>query len=379
MFRNILKARFLNRPNRFLMRCELEGAPIDAFLPNPGRLLELLLPDSVVYLVREAPSETRKTSFTAVAVERKGRPIMLHTHLTNQVARYLIEKGKIPGLEGACVVRAEVPVGRNRFDFLLEDEAGPVYVEVKSCTLVSEKTAMFPDAVTLRGARHLNELKDLSQKGMRTAVLFIVHWPGARLFMPDYHTDLHFARSLMEVRNDVSVIPVAVGWKEDLTLDEEVRLLSIPWDLIEEEARDRGSYLLILRLGEGLRIPVGSIGDIFFREGYYVYVGSAMTNLGKRIERHLRLRKLHHWHIDGLRAVCDVRAALAVRSSERLECAIAGAVSSIADWRVAGFGCTDCSCPTHLFGFGSDPLELGEFHRMLQYFRMDRCADRSGF
>ena len=372
LFRNILKARFLSRPNRFLVRCELEGTLVEAFLPNPGRLLELLLPDSVVYLTRGVPSETRRTSFTAVAVERENRPIMLHTHRTNDVARYLIEGGKIPGLENAHIIRAEVPVGRSRFDFLLEDETGTIYLEVKSCTLVGEKTAMFPDAVTLRGARHLHELKDLSQKGIKTAVLFVVHWPDARIFMPDYHTDLHFARSLLEVRNDIKVIPVAVKWRDDLTLDEDVRLLGIPWDFIEEEARDRGSYLLVLHLEEGRRIPVGNLGDTFFREGYYLYVGSAMANLGKRIERHLRLRKLHHWRIDELRAVSGVRAALAIRSSERLECAIAEAVSSIADWRVTGFGSTDCSCPTHLFGFRRDPLELKAFHKMLQFFRMDR-------
>jgi len=368
----------LSRPNRFLVRCELDGAAVEAFLPNPGRLLELLLPDSVVYLIKGTPSDTRRTSFTAVAVEREGRPIMLHTHLTNAAARYLIGKGRIPGLEGARVIRAEVPVGRSRFDFLLEDEAGPIYLEVKSCTLVGEKTAMFPDAVTLRGARHLHELKELAQAGMRTAVLFMVHWPLARLFMPDYHTDLDFARSLLDAREDVRVIPVAVKWREDLTLDEDVRLLDIPWNFIGEEARDRGGYLLILHLAEGLTIPVGGLGDTFFREGYYVYIGSAMTSLSKRIERHLRLRKRHHWHIDGLRAVSDVRAALAVRSSERLECAMAEAVSSMAEWRVAGFGSSDCSCPTHLFGFRRDPLESKEFHRMLQFFRMDRSADRAG-
>jgi sugar fermentation stimulation protein A len=377
LFGHIRKARFLSRPNRFLMQCELDGIPVEAFLPNPGRLLELLLPDSTVYLTTDEPTEKRRTSFTVVAVERENRLIMLHTHRTNDVARYLVEKGKVPGLEGARIIRAEVPVDHSRFDFLLEDETGPIYLEVKSCTLVGENVAMFPDAVTARGARHLGELKELSQKGLRTAVLFIVHWPCARLFMPDYHTDLHFARSLLDVRHDVKVIPVAVKWRDDLTLDEEVKLLSIPWEFIEKEARDGGSYLLILRVSEGLRISVGGLGDTFFRKGYYVYVGSAMTNLSKRIERHLRLRKLHHWHIDELRAVSDVRAALAIRSSERLECAVADAVSSIADWRVSGFGSSDCSCPTHLFGFGRDPLESGTFHKLLQFFRMDRCAEQA--
>jgi sugar fermentation stimulation protein A len=278
------------------------------------------------------------------------------------------------------IVRAEVPVEHSRFDFLLDDgTSSPVYLEVKSCTLVGERVAMFPDAVTARGARHLIELRELKKKGARTAVLFVVHWPTPIFFMPDYHTDIHFARTLLEVRHDVQVIPLAVKWRDDLTLDTEVRLLSVPWDYIEKEARDGGSYLLVLRLNGGHRIPVGSLGDTFFREGYYVYVGSAMTNLNKRIERHLRIRKLHHWHIDELRAICDVRAALAIRSSERLECVLAEAVSSMAGWQVNGFGSSDCSCPTHIFGFESDPLESKAFHKMLQYFRMGRYVDRTGF
>ena len=71
-----------------------------------------------------------------------------------------------------------------------------MFLEVKSCTLVGKKVAMFPDAITERGARHLRELADLSRNGSKTAVLFIVHWPLAEVFMPDYHTDLNFTRTL---------------------------------------------------------------------------------------------------------------------------------------------------------------------------------------
>lgn len=372
LFPEIIRARFLTRPNRFLVKCEIEGRRVDAFLPNPGRLHELLLPDAVIYLVVQKPAEQRKTVFTVVAVERAGRPIMLHTHRNNDVARYLLDRGKVPGLEKARIVRAEAPLGHSRFDFLLADSGGEIYVEVKSCTLVGKETAMFPDAVTARGTRHLLELQDLSKKGVRTAVLFVVHWPLARFFMPDYHTDLHFSRTLLNVQSDVKIIPLAVTWHHDLSLDDEVRPLVIPWAVVEKEALDRGSYLLILHLKKGIEISVGKLGKVFFREGYYVYVGSAMSHLSKRVERHMRLRKRHHWHIDELRAVSEVRAVLPVRASDRLECMIADSMASLADWQIPRFGATDCMCPTHLFGTIRDPLESSRFQGLLQYFRMDR-------
>ena len=178
---------------------------------------------------------------------------------------------------------------------------------------------------------------------------------------------------------------------------------------IEKEAKDQGSYVLILELKKARRIRVGILGRVSFRRGFYIYVGSAMANLGRRIERHRRLAgtcparpalqggvkgrnikeipyreappfraesftKQHHWHIDALRAAADFHAACAIRSSIRLECEIAGALSKISEWVIPGFGCTDCSCKTHLFGMESDPLHSEEFQKVIQYFRMDRFA-----
>ena len=374
LFDNLFHARFVKRPNRFLVECISGGKRIRAFLPNPGRLQELLYPDVMLYLTEDSSSPMRKTSFTVVAVERDGVPIMLHTHRTNQAARFLIENGSIPTLRGTRVVRAEAKVSRSRFDFLLNDGTGEAYLEVKSCTLVGEKVAMFPDAVTARGARHLQELANLSREGKRTAVLFIVHWPFAEVFMPDYHTDLHFAQTLIKIHNDVDIIPASVRWNHDLSLTPGVRILPIPWEYIEREAKDRGSYCVVLRLREDKTINVGRLGKLLFRKGFYVYVGSAMANLTARIERHKRLRKNFHWHIDELRDASDFICAIAIRSSDRLECEIANSILKIAQWSVQGFGSSDCTCPTHLFGFTDDPISLPSFQRILQYFRMDRYS-----
>jgi sugar fermentation stimulation protein A len=371
-FNDIERAFFLDRPNRFLVRCLKGKEEITAFLPNPGRLQELLFPGKPLYLVRDGTSGHRKLAYTVVATEREGIPIMLHTHKTNEVARYLIDQGRVRGLEEARVVGQEISIGHSRFDLLLEHKGEEIIMEVKSCTLVGKQLAMFPDAVTERGSRHLRELAALSEEGRKTAVLFVVHWPKARHFLPDFHTDLQFARTMLACRNQVRFLPLSVRWKGDLSLGSRVKLLTIPWEFIEREAQDRGGYLLILRLIEKKTIVVGRRGGLVFLPGYYIYVGSAMAHLTARLERHRRLRKKHHWQVDYLRAEAEFQAVLPIRSSVSLECALARELRKIADWPVPGFGSSDCSCPTHLFGMKINPFFSSEFMGFLQYFRMDR-------
>jgi sugar fermentation stimulation protein A len=374
IFQGVQAATFLDRPNRFLVRCELGGRTVQAFLPNPGRLKELLLPGRTVHVVREEDRPARKTRYTAVSVERAGHLIMLHTHRTNDVARHLIEQDQVPGLEGARVTRAECKVGRSRFDFLLSHGGTDVLLEVKSCTLAGERVTMFPDAVTERGARHVRELAELSARGTRTVVLFIVQWPDAEIFMPDFHTDLGFTRALLESRHSVEAKAVSVGWNRGLRLLPEVGALSIPWRTIEREASDRGSYLVLLHLNRLRSIPIGKMGRVRFPKGFYIYVGSAMANLTKRLERHRRIRKRIHWHLDWLRPHVRFVETLAIRSSDRLECELARAIEGIASWSIPGFGCSDCRCESHLFGMPEDPLCRESFHDLLAWYRMDRLA-----
>ena len=371
-----VKATFLERPNRFLVRCIAEGlGVIDAFLPNPGRLWELLLPRASLYLSPAGPSGSihpskRKTNYTVLAVERKGCPIFLHTHLTNQVARYLIERKLFPPLEGAEIVKKEVLHGRSRFDFLLRENGRDLYLEVKSCTLFGNGVAMFPDAVTERGKRHLLALAEVGRRGIGSAMLFIVHYPHVRWFMPDFHTDYDFSMNLLRVRNDLMIIPVAIAWKPDLSIGQEVKILEIPWDYLKQEIGDRGSYLLLLELQEERLVEIGQLGRVMFQKGYYIYVGSAMSNLRARIRRHGQKRKKEHWHIDYLTRGADGFLSLPIRSSQRQECEIAQALSSIMKGGPPGFGSSDCRCLTHLFWSEKNPLHTESFHDVLQRFRM---------
>ncbi|MBN2014382.1 MAG: GIY-YIG nuclease family protein [Candidatus Altiarchaeota archaeon] len=110
----------------------------------------------------------------------------------------------------------------------------------------------------------------------------------------------------------------------------------------------KGSYVLLIRVPEDKRINVGRLGELGFQEGYYAYVGSAMNNLERRVERHLRKEKNRHWHIDYLLEHAEVEDVLYMESEKRWECRIAQHLKEHFS-SVKGFGCGDCGCRSHLF------------------------------
>jgi len=344
---------------------------IKAFLPNPGRLWELLLPGAVLALEKSSQPD-RKLPYTVVAIEREGHPVMAHTHRTNDLVEHLLRQGILPGLEGTQIVRREIQHGNSRFDFLLKRGKEEIYLEVKSCTLFGKQVAMFPDAVTARGKKHVEELAELRMGGISGAVVFLICWPKAEFFLPDYHTDLEFARTLWAARKKVSILPVSLEVSPDFSVTSNVKLLEIPWAILEKEMEDHGTYNLILRLPVKKEIEVGKLGKIQFKKGFYLYAGAARKNLTQRLERHRRERKKLFWHIDYLRAHAEVHQALPIRASDSLECELAGALKKISGWEVPNFGSSDCSCNSHLLGMSEDPFHSPEFISLLQYFRMDR-------
>ncbi len=350
---SFVKGRFLERPNRFLLKCETQSGTVEAYLPNPGRLWELLLPGSILYLAPSPPSRTRKTGHTVLAVERDGAPVFLHTHLANRVAARLIAKGGIPALAGARVLRREVSALNSRFDFLLDANGGELYLEVKSCTLYGNGVAMFPDAVTERGRRHLLELAELSRRGTRAAVLFLVHTPRVGLFLPDYHTDLAFSRALLGVRDDVRILPVSLGWNADLTPASDATPLEIPWKHLEKEiSRDSGNVLLLLELGAGT-----------YRKGFFLFLDYADEGLSPLMRRFRYGKNPGRSRLDRLRAAAQGIVALPIRSSRNRTGEISGALAELPRL-------FPDSLPS-LYWSLENPLQDPAFHRVLQKFRME--------
>ena len=374
IFNHFETATFIRRLNRFAVECVYKGKRIAAYLPNPGRLWELLLEGGTLYITKAEAAPDRRMAHTVIAVDKDNVPVFLHTHHTNTVAGWLIGNQRIPGLEGYTIERPEFTVGRSRFDFLLKKRNDKMLLEVKSCTLFHNNMAMFPDAVTDRGRRHL---KDIAGSSLYGGVLFVVHSPSVKYFLPEYHIDPVFSKTLYSLRNDIFVKAVSVIWGHDLSVDDNANDLRIPWEIYEKGgAYDGGGYLLILSLDVAREITIGGLGKLFFNKGYYIYVGSAMKDLTARIERHKRKRKNLFWHIDYLREHAAFLHALPIRSSDRLECEIAGSLQAISHGHVTGFGVSDCDCNSHLFYMNKNPVTSPEFINLLLYYRMTMITNQ---
>ncbi|MEQ9400573.1 MAG: DNA/RNA nuclease SfsA [Longimicrobiales bacterium] len=219
----LVEARFRARPNRFVVHAEVDGAEVVAHLADPGRLRELLIPGARMGLRPETPSATRKTAWTALLVETPDGNgwVSVNTTIPNRLIDVALRAGALEEFDGWRYVRREVPWGASRLDFLMERE-GPapgtarlLYVEAKSVTLVEGGVALFPDAVTARGARHLEELIHVVEAGHAAAVLFVLQRPDAGRIVAARHIDPVFSDTL--ARAEASGVRVLgrrcrVGW-----------------------------------------------------------------------------------------------------------------------------------------------------------------------
>ena len=341
----IIHGVFRSRPNRFLVRCAIYGREIDAFMPNPGRMGEILLPGAKLILMDHGRSIRRKTRYTVMAAHVRGQVVFLHTHKSNLVARWLVDTGRIPALADYRVVRAEVPHGRSRFDFLLDGPEGPLLLEVKSCTLVANGLAMFPDAVTKRGRRHMIELAAINAQGHRAAVLFLIHNASAGYFLPDYHTDINFGETFKNIETILPVYAVAIDWRLDLTIEEHVETVTIPWDVIRREVVDKGNVII---LGEKTGSFTVSLTD---------YSGASSDCL-RRIETAARKAGSY-----------SVKMIFPVRSSKDQTAKMLHALEAL--YGQLHYGSIHEGClKTYIFNTRDDPARQRAYQDLILYFRM---------
>ena len=215
----LVEARFVHRPNRFVVHAHVPGrGVVVAHLADPGRLTELLVPGRRMGLRPEAPSATRSTEWTALLVESVQGDgwVSVNTTMPNRLVDLALRDRALEEFAGWRYVRREVRFGDSRLDFLLEGDAGRrLYVEAKSVTLVEDGVALFPDAVTARGARHLEELIRAVGEGHEAAVLFVLQRPDADRIVAARRIDPVFADTLARAQEaGVRVLGrrCAVGW-----------------------------------------------------------------------------------------------------------------------------------------------------------------------
>ncbi len=202
-------ATFFDRPNRFLVNLTPQGVTKTekAFLHDPGRMKELLVPKAKLLIRKPINENKRKTKWDILAVEHQGNLVVINSSLPNIVAKTALINGWISELHDFALLRSEVKYGNSRLDFLLEKNNQRCFVEVKGVTLVKDNTAFFPDAPTTRGARHLLELIKIKKEGHKGVVLFICMRDDPICFSPNKDTDPIFTTHLKEANvNGVDIL-----------------------------------------------------------------------------------------------------------------------------------------------------------------------------
>ena len=173
-FEQAVTARFLRRVNRFIADIELsDGQIVQAHLANTGRMQELLRP-GVAALVRPAKNPARKTAWDLLAVDHGGSWVCLAAAWANDFMREWLSKGRIAGFYDWKQIEWEKKIGNSRFDFAVTLQSGERWLlEVKSVNYVIDGHALFPDAPTTRGRRHVEELLALREEGWNVGVFFV--------------------------------------------------------------------------------------------------------------------------------------------------------------------------------------------------------------
>ncbi len=197
---SLVEGVLLERENRYRARVHLATGDVAAFVPNPGRTLELLYPGARVMVHPVAPSATRRTAYDMLLVyTADGLLVSIDTRLATRLFAEALATSQIAPLAGYTVARPEVVFGASRLDFsLVAPERRPCLVEVKSSTLVEVGVARWPDSPSLRGQRHARELIHAIQEGYRAVIVWIVQRPDAHCLTPHDGIDPVFAVTLAE-------------------------------------------------------------------------------------------------------------------------------------------------------------------------------------
>lgn len=199
-YTNVIPGTFLERPNRFIARVCVNGGEEVVHVKNTGRCKELLIPGCRVYLSGSA-NLNRKTKYDLIAVEKQrvGQgPLLINmdSQIPNDVtAEWLPESRLFPS---DCVIRREVTSHRSRFDFMIENASRKCFLEVKGVTLEQNGVAMFPDAPTERGVRHIQELIQCRSEGWEACLLFVIQMKEIHSFCPNDATHPQFGQVLRE-------------------------------------------------------------------------------------------------------------------------------------------------------------------------------------
>ncbi|MBQ8504365.1 MAG: DNA/RNA nuclease SfsA [Clostridia bacterium] len=192
-YKNIVKARFIKRLNRFVAEVEINGERELCHVKNTGRCKELLIEGATVYL-EKSDNEARKYRYSLVTVQKGERLVNMDSQAPNKAVYEWLRNESV--FKNITCIRPETTFGKSRFDFYFEYEGKKAFAEVKGVTLENDGVVSFPDAPTERGLKHINELCQCVKEGFEAYIIFVVQMKSVLYFTPAEGHDPKFSEGL---------------------------------------------------------------------------------------------------------------------------------------------------------------------------------------
>ena len=208
-YKKMVEAKFIERPNRFVAYCDINGEVEKVHVKNTGRCKELLTPGCTVYL-EESDNLSRKTKYSLISVMNGDRLINMDSQVTNKMVYEALEDKSLilPGFdEEIILIKPEKTYGNSRFDIYLEGKTKKAFIEIKGCTLEEDNVIKFPDAKTERGVKHVKELIKAKQEGYLAYIIMVIQMEDVLYFTPNINMHKEFGDVLKEANeNGVKIL-----------------------------------------------------------------------------------------------------------------------------------------------------------------------------
>ena len=204
----LISGLFIKRYKRFFVDIKINSQIITAHCPNTGSMHGLLKKDNKVW-VSKSDNPNRKLKYTLEIIEDQKVKVGVNTHSTNKIVHHALKNNLVKEFRNSLEIKPETKFGKNtRFDFLIINKDFKAFVEVKNVTLSrNKKKAEFPDAVTSRGLKHINELISANKKDYKIFILYLVQREDCNYFSIAKDIDADYAKALTKaVKNNLNIL-----------------------------------------------------------------------------------------------------------------------------------------------------------------------------
>ena len=199
---------FIKRYKRFFVDVKINNKIITAHCPNTGSMYGLLKKGNKVWISR-SNNPNRKLKYTLEIIEDNKSKVGVNTLFTNKIVLHALQNNLIKEFKGVSEIKPETKFGKNtRFDFLITDKKNKSFIEVKNVTLSRKKSlAEFPDAVTTRGLKHINELENAGKKNYKIFIIFLIQRDDCEIFTIAKDIDPDYAKALkLAIKNKLNIL-----------------------------------------------------------------------------------------------------------------------------------------------------------------------------